>query len=229
MDAKGLNERACVADAHADSLMWNRDLTQQLSRGHVDFVRLKAAGVKLQCFTIVTRGFPVLGAFRVFMSYRRWPKPARRSEWVRATWQIDQLMDFCERSRGQVRVAKRRTDLESNLREGRISAVLGVEGAHAVEGRVERVGERYAKGVRFISLPHLSDNRLGGSSVPLLPPKRLTPLGRAVLDEMTRLGMAVDVAHASRGTLKDVLSHPTARLFCSHTGVSGLAPTLRNL
>ncbi len=229
MDANGLHQRACVADAHADSLMWNRDLTQQLSRGHVDFVRLKAAGVKLQCFTIVTRGFPMLGAFRVFMSYRRWPKQARRSEWVRAIWQIDQLMDFCERSRGQVRVAKRRKDLEDNLREGRISAVLGVEGAHAVEGRIERVGELFAKGVRFMSLTHLSNNELGGSSFPLMPPKRLTTLGRAILDEMTRLRMAVDVAHASRRTLKDILSHPTARLFCSHTGVSGVAPMWRNL
>lgn len=209
--------------------MWNRDLTQQHSQGHVDFVRLKAAGVKVQCFTIVTRGFPVLGAFRAFMSYRRWPRPARKSEWARAIWQIDQLIDFCERSNGQVSLVRRRASLEENLRDGRISAVLGVEGAHAVEGRIERVGELFAKGVRFMSLTHLSNNELGGSSFPLMPPKKLTVLGRAILDEMARFKMAVDVAHASRQTLKDILSHPTARPFCSHTGVSGVAPMWRNL
>jgi len=209
--------------------MWNRDLTQPSSRGHVDFVRLKEAGVKVQCFTIVMRGFPVVGAFQAFMRYCRWPKSARTSEWTRALWQIEQLERFCQRSQGEVRIAKRRADLESNLREGKITAVLGVEGAHAVEGRPERVAELFIKGVRFMGLIHLSNNELGGSSFPLMPPKRLTALGREILEEMTRLKMAVDVAHASRQTLHDILSHPSAQPFCSHTGVNGAAKMWRNL
>jgi len=210
MDASELHRKAWVADAHADSLMWNRDLTQQSSRGHVDFVRLKEAGVKVQCFTIVTRGFPLIGAFPAFMRYCRWPKSARTSEWTRAIWQIEQLEQFSARSQGEVRIAKRRSDLETNLRDGKISAVLGVEGAHAVEGRVDRVAELFAKGVRFMSLTHLSNNELGGSSFPLMLPKRLTPLGGEILDAMAKLKMAVDVAHASRKSLEDILSHPSA-------------------
>ena len=47
--------------------MWNRDLTVRSEEGHVDFPRLREAGVKLQCFTIVTRGFPFIGGFADLM------------------------------------------------------------------------------------------------------------------------------------------------------------------
>ena len=49
-----------LADGHADSLMWNRDLTTRQRRGQVDFPRLKEADVRIQCFTVVTRGYPVV-------------------------------------------------------------------------------------------------------------------------------------------------------------------------
>ena len=68
---------ACIADAHADSLMWNRDLTRLQTGGHVDFPRLAQAKVGLQCFTLVTRGLPVIGGFPVFAAARGWPRKAR--------------------------------------------------------------------------------------------------------------------------------------------------------
>ena len=60
VDIGELHRRVAVADGHADSLMWNRDLNCASEQGHVDFPRLKEAGVKIQCFTVVTRGLPVL-------------------------------------------------------------------------------------------------------------------------------------------------------------------------
>ncbi len=206
-----------IADAHADSLMWNRDLTRASSEGHVDFPRLKEAGVGLQCFTIVTRGFPFIGGFPLFAAYRRWPKEARRSPWTRALWQIERLEAFCSSSNGQVAVTTTRSQLVQNAEAGRVSAILGVEGGHCLEGRAARVDELYARGVRFMSPLHLSNNALGGSSFPLMGNRPLTPHGREVLDAMAKVGMAVDVAHASRRTLQDILEHPTTRPFSSHT------------
>src|SRR5262249_38413473 len=110
-----------------------------------------------------------------------------------------------------------------------LSAVLGVEGAHALERQAHRVQELFARGVRFMSLTHLSNNELGGSSFPLMPQKGLTALGREVLEAMVQVGMSVDVAHASDATLRDILSHPRARPFCSHTGVRGIQGGWRNL
>src|SRR4051812_38669084 len=94
-NAEEIHRRTCVADAHADSLMWNRDLVHGSNQGHVDFPRLRQAGVKLQCFTIVTRGFPIIGGFPVFAAWNRWPKQARRGEWARTLYQIDRLEMFC--------------------------------------------------------------------------------------------------------------------------------------
>ncbi|MBF5041071.1 peptidase M19 [Aggregicoccus sp. 17bor-14] len=228
-DVLELHRRWPIADAHADSLMWNRDLTVRSHEGHVDFPRLREAGVKLQCFTLVTRGFPFVGGFPVFGAWRGWPREALRGEWARAQWQIDRLEDFCRRSQGQAAIATRGAQLAQNLAEGRLSAVLGVEGGHALEGRVERLSELHARGVRFMGLTHLSNNALGGSSFPFMGNRTLSALGREVLDEMARLGMSVDVAHASEQTLEAVLSHPRARPFCSHTGVRSAGGGWRNL
>ena len=219
----------CIADAHADSLMWNRDLTRFSTEGHVDFPRLAEAGVNLQCFTLVTRGLPIIGGFPVFAAYRGWPRHALGGEWVRAIWQLDHLADLCRRSGGTVAVAHTGAELEANLAAGRLSAVIGVEGAHALEGRVDRIRELHARGVRFMGLTHLANNELGGSSLPFMGDRPLSAHGHEVLDEMARLGMPVDVAHASRRTLEDILGHATARPFCSHSGVSAVTPVWRNL
>ncbi len=229
MDARELQQRAFVADAHADSLMWNRDLTIESAEGHVDFPRLHQAGVKLQCFTIVTRGLPIIGAFPLFAAYRGWPRGARRGEWARASWQIDRMEEFCRRSAGRAAIALRASDIDENFRVGRLSAILGVEGAHALEGQVDRVRELFVRGVRFMGLIHLGNNELGGSSFPLVARKGLTNLGHRVLDEMASVGMSVDVAHASREVVEEILSHATARPFCSHTGIRAVAGSWRNL
>ena len=148
-DVLELHRRWCVADGHADSLMWNRDLCARSDEGHVDFPRLHEVGMKLQCFTIVTRGFPFIGGFEAFAAMRGWPREARASEWTRAVWQVEQLEAFCRRSEGRVRVTTTGQGLEDNLAQGRLSAVLGIEGAHAIEGQAERVAELHRRGVRF--------------------------------------------------------------------------------
>jgi membrane dipeptidase len=229
VDPKELLRRAGAADAHADSLMWNRDLNRASGSGHVDFPRLREAGVSLQCFTVVTRGFPFIGGFPAFALSRGWPTQALWGEWARCQWQLDRLDAFCAASGGQAAKADSRAALEANLAQGRLSAVVGVEGAHALEGRVDRVEALWRRGVRFMSLTHLSNNALGGSSFPLMRPRGLTAHGREVLEEMGRLGMSVDLAHASRRTLEDIFEVSGPRLMCSHTGVRAEGGGWRNL
>jgi membrane dipeptidase len=228
-EVDALHRRAPVADAHADTLMWNRDLNRRSRSGHVDFPRLAEAGVKIQCFTVVTRGFPYVGGFPLFAAWRGWPREARRGPWSRCVWQLERLAEACRASGGAAALTTTGRALEENLAAGRLSAILGVEGAQALEERVERVAELHARGVRFMSLTHLSNNALGGASFPGMRNRGLTPLGTQVLDAMAAAGMSVDVAHASPATLAGILAHPTVRPMCSHTGVQGAAPNWRNL
>lgn len=229
MDSASLHARAYVADGHADSLMWNRDLLTCSKSGHVDVPRLKEAGVDLQCFTVVTRGYPWVNGFDAFCRYRGWPLHARRSDWARCTWQLDRMAEFCRESKGAMSLTTRRDDLDRNFDAGTLSAVLGIEGGHCLEGQVDRVAELVRRGVTFMGLTHLSNNDLGGSSFPLMGDKPLTPKGHEVLEAMASAGMAVDVAHASRASLSDMLAHPKVRLLSSHTGVEGAHRSWRNL
>jgi membrane dipeptidase len=229
IDLDELHRRVPIADGHADSLMWNRDLNVASEKGHVDFPRLREAGVKIQAFTIVTRGLPVIDGFSLFMRKEGWPKEARASEWARCVWQLDNLEKYCAASNGLAAVTGQRAGLSENLAAGRLSAILGIEGAHAIEGQVDRVAELARRGVRFMSLTHLANNELGGTSTPLMGNRPLTPLGREVLDAMGHHGMAIDVAHASPSMMAELLAHPSARPFCSHAGVQGATRIWRNL
>ncbi len=228
VDVAELHRRAPVADAHADALMWNRDLTCASSTGHVDFPRLREAGVKLQCFTVVTRGLPVIDGFSIFAASRGWPAEARRSEWTRCTWQLDRLAHFCRESQGQASIAGTREQLTHNLEAGRLSAVIGIEGGHALEGDPTRVAQLVERGVRFLSLSHLSNNELGGTSTPFFGNKPLTALGETVLEAMAGARVILDLAHASPAMLPRLLTYP-GRVFCSHAGIAGAHAMWRNL
>ena len=209
--------------------MWNRDLNCAGTKGHVDFPKLKEAGVKIQCFTVVTRGLPVIDGFALFAWKHGWPRHARADEWSRCTFQVDRLAAFCRESNGGASITATGAQLEANLAGGKLSAVLGIEGGHALGGQVERVAQLYERGVRFMSLSHLANNELGGTSTPWFGNKPLTPHGREVLEAMAEVGMLLDISHASPSMLPELLTHTKARPFCSHAGVQGATPMWRNL
>src|SRR5512144_3395040 len=104
-DVNELHRRWCVADGHAGSLMWNRDLCARSTEGHVDFPRLREAGVRLQCFTVVTRGYPLLDGVGALGAVRGWPRAARRGPWARCRFQLDRMEALCAASGGAVGIA----------------------------------------------------------------------------------------------------------------------------
>jgi membrane dipeptidase len=229
VDAVALHHTAYVADAHADSLLWNRDLRCRQGAGHVDFVRLREAGVRLQAFTVVTQGFPVVGGFGPFAAWHGWPKAARASPWARAQFQISRLHSFCADAAARAVVVTTRSALDAAERDGRLACVLGIEGGHALEGRVERVAELARQGVRFLGLTHLSANALGGTATPGMGGRGLSAFGAQVVEALGASGLAVDVAHASPRLLEALLLQRQAPVFCSHAGVQGAKRNWRNL
>jgi membrane dipeptidase len=127
---------------------------------------------------------------------------------------------------GRVRLVLSRADL-AGIGSGKTSALIAIEGGDPLEGKVERVGEYHALGVRSIQIMHYRVNELG--DIQTEPPRhnRLTDAGAAVVQEMNRLGMVVDGAHAAPDTLRGILDVCRTPIIISHTGPAALRPNVK--
>jgi membrane dipeptidase len=240
--ALDLHRSLWVADLHADSLMWNRDLLERHGMGRVDVPRLIEGGVALQAFTIVSKtpwGMNVSSnsdrgdMLTLLLVAQRWPPRTWSSLLERALYQAQRLHDSAHSSGGAFRVIHSRAELESYERERRLkpaitAGYLGVEGAQVLEGELRNVQRLFDAGIRMMSPSHFFDTEVGGSA----HGERkigLTDFGRRVILEMERLGMLVDLAHASRRTIDDVLALSTRPVVFSHTGVRATCDSPRNI
>ncbi len=242
-EAAALHARLVVGDLHADSLMWNRDLLERGARGHVDFPRLQEGNVALQVFAVPTRVPALLSYERnsaeapdlmtALVVLQRWPLATWSSLTERALHAARRLDAYAAGAPGSVRPIREADDLEALLAEraagGRaVGALLAIEGAHALDGRLENVARLHEAGYRMVGLQHFFDNALGGS-LHGESGGGLTDFGRRVLDVLQLSGMIVDVAHSSPTVVEEVLELAERPVVVSHTGVRRACDHVRNL
>ncbi len=237
-----LHKRLLVADLHADSLLWNRDLLDRATRGHVDIPRLIEGNVALQAFTIVTKTPRNMNIdsntsdtdnITLLAIAERWPISAWSSLKERALYQARKLTDTARRSGGKFTLIKTRDDLSNyldrRLKEPGITAgFLGIEGAHALDGDLGNIDALFDAGIRMMAPTHFFDNDMGGSAHGV-EKGGLTDKGREMVKRMEARRMIVDLAHASARTIDDVLAIATRPVVVSHTGVKGTCDNNRNL
>jgi microsomal dipeptidase-like Zn-dependent dipeptidase len=237
-----LHSELRIADLHADPLLWNRDLNERSSHGHVDVPRLIEGNVALQVFSVVTktpkkmntdRNEGTTDEIQLLAIAERWPVRAWFSLKARALYQAEKLADLAEDSDGKLVFIRTRQDLERFLAgrekdKGKVGALLSLEGSHALEGSLDAVDELYAAGFRILGPAHFFDNEVSGSAHGVNK-EGLTELGRAVVKRMEERGMTIDLAHSSRKTIEDVLAIATRPVIVSHTGVKGTCDNNRNL
>jgi membrane dipeptidase len=214
-------------DLHADTLMWSRwigyDLlsrhTPPLPRaalgGHVDIPRMTDGGMGGQFFGLVS--LPFLGRSR---------GSARTIH-----EQIDALDETLARSAGKLRKVRTAAEVEQCRAEGAVSALLGIEGAHALEGDLEQLDTFARRGVRYLGLSHFSANE---ASFPAYGRGRddaegLTRFGHAVVERSEDLGILVDLAHINKRGFIDVCNRARKPPIVSHTGVVGAFSHWRNI
>ncbi|HST51176.1 MAG TPA: dipeptidase [Pyrinomonadaceae bacterium] len=240
--ATALHKTLLVADLHADSLLWDRDLLARSSRGHVDIPRLVEGGVALQNFTVVTKvpfgsnyesNSGSTDEITPLAVAERWPPAAWRSLKERALFQARKLDDAAARSGGRFVVIRTQGDLARFLERRKddprlVAGLLGIEGAHALDGDVNNVDVLFDAGFRTMAPTHFFDNEWGGSAHGLNK-TGLTDKGREMIRRMEARGMLVDVAHAAPRTIEDVLAISTRPVIDTHTGVRGTCDNLRNL
>jgi microsomal dipeptidase-like Zn-dependent dipeptidase len=249
-ETRQLHRTLLIADLHADSLLWNRDLLERGKRGHVDVPRLIEGGVALQAFTLVTQSPRGLNIERnsadsdtiglaFFLQLR--PPATWTSRTERALDQAKRLREFAEKSDGKFTLIHSRADLGKYLeRRERLSApkrlgdpgitagFLGVEGAHALDGDLGNLDRLFEAGIRMMAPTHFFDNDIGGSAHGV-EKGGLTEKGKEWVQRMEAKRMIIDLAHASPKTFDDVLKLATRPVVVSHAGVKGTCNNTRNL
>lgn len=240
--AAALHTSLFVADLHDDALLWNRDLLQRYTRGHADLPRLLDGHQALQVFATVTKTPKGLNYERngadsdsitLLAMAQRWPRRTWDSLLERALYQGEKLHATARDSGGRLTVVKSRKDMEDFVAQWQqdpkqVAAILALEGLHPLEGKLENVDKLVAAGFRMAGLTHFFDNEVGGSAHGL-EKGGLTPLGRQVVQRLQEKGVLIDLAHASKATIDDVLAMTTKPVLVSHSGVVGTCPGPRNL
>lgn len=232
-----------ISDLHCDALLWGRDLTKKGSIGHVDFPRMREANVGLEMFTIVSKSpsgqnmksnsadtFDNITPLTI-------AKGEAPNQWFslinRTLGQAESLHQFIEKENGKVIFVHDKQSLEEliharNTDKTVVGAMLGIEGAHALEGSLENLEKVYEAGIRMIGPTHFFDNELGGSAHGENG-AGLTEFGKSVITRMNELNIFVDLAHCSPAIVDDVLAMTTKPIMVSHIGVRAVLDSQRNL
>jgi membrane dipeptidase len=240
--ALALHKQLTVADLHADSLLWGRDLLERGTDGHVDIPRLADGNVALQVFSLPTKSPHGLNIesnddksddIHLLAIVERWPRATWNSLTERALYQARRLHQFARASQGGFVVIESSSDLHNYLERRHADAhltagLLSIEGAHALDGKLENLAVLYRAGYRMMSPSHFFDNDIGGSAAGVQK-TGLTEKGREWVRQMEARHMIIDLAHASPKTIDDVLAIATLPVVVSHTGVKGTCNNNRNL
>ena len=219
-DPLSIHQRAIAIDMHADTaqrlLDEQVDLQQELDDGHFDAVRAKAGGLDAQFFSI-------------------WVEPQLFGEtgakaMKRADDQIAVVRALAEKHPETWALATSADDIRTAVKDGKMAALMGLEGGYAIDERLENVQRYYDMGVRYMSPAwSVSTSWAGSSGDDVGRTRGLNEFGKSVVREMNRLGMMIDVSHVSDPTFWDIVNTSTAPVVATHSACRAIADVPRNL
>ena len=219
-DPMSIHQRAIAIDMHADTaqrlLDEDVDIQQKLMDGHFDAVRARNGGLDAQFFSIWVEPqlFGELGARAM----------------KRADDQIALVRGLAEKHPETWVLATSAEDIRRAAQEGKIAALMGLEGGYAIDERLENVQRYYDMGVRYMSPAwSVSTSWAGSSGDDVGRTRGLNEFGKNVVREMNRLGMMVDVSHVSDQTFWDIIETSTAPVVATHSACRAIADVPRNL
>jgi membrane dipeptidase len=178
---------------------------------------MRAGGMAVVCLADVPDG-PILGrnANNVLAAVRQ-PAPGQLYHYHldRIAW-MDELV-----ARHGIRRALTVADLKAAHAAGQPAIIVDIEGLDFLELKLERLEESYRRGVRTMQLVHYTPNDIGDFQTGAVVHNGLTPFGAEVIRACNRLGVVVDVAHATEGTVKQAAKVASGPLLLSHTALRG--------
>lgn len=187
--------------------------TPSVGKYHTDLERMQKGGMTAEFFSIY-----------VSRSYAKEGGASRR-----ALDMIDIVYRQAERHPEKLVMAYSTADIKRAKRQGKIAALMGIEGGHAIENSLMTLRSFYRLGIRYMTLTHSNTNDWADASTDEPRHNGLSDFGKEVVSEMNRLGMLIDVSHVSDKTMSDVLDISTAPVIASHSSAKALANHPRNI
>lgn len=207
-----LHERATVFDGHNDlalRVLDGADPSERLDGGHLDLPRAREGGLDGGIFAV-------------------WTDPAAPDPSAATLSRVERFRSWLEATPG-IRPVYRAADLAEAFQAGEVAAVIGVEGGYVVRDDLVAVDRLFDAGVRCLTLTWMAPTAWADAAGAEPVHGGLSAFGGKVVDRLQRLGVLVDVSHASDSTASDVLERAERPVVASHSGVRSVADHPRNL
>src|SRR5258707_3016214 len=214
--ARKLHFSSIVLDTHDDTTQRffskTFDLAKRNSDGSIDIPRMREGGMSAIFFSIWIDG-RIMGP------------PAIQ----KALDQIDAVHENVRRNSKDMMFCRTADDVRRAHAQGKIAALIGVEGGHMIGNDIRMVRICGDLGVRYMTLSHFYNDEWADSSTDKPAHNGLTDYGKEIIREMNRQGIMVDISHVSDKTFYDALSVSKAPLIASHSSCRALCDHVRDM
>lgn len=222
--AHRIHEKCLTVDTHCDTPMlmikagFSVRAENKTPHSRVDLPRMKSGGLDAMFFAVFTGQKP-----RTEENYKKTYKLAHQM--------LDSIHTMLKQDDDLATLALKSGDLAKVEKTGKRAIYIGMENGFPLAKDLSRVEEFYKLGVRYITLCHSYHNDICDSSSDTKPAEHngVSDFGKQVIAEMNRLGMMVDVSHASDKSFFDVLELSKAPVIASHSSVRAVAQHNRNM
>jgi membrane dipeptidase len=218
---KKIHNAAVLVDTHNDfpsasiekKVSFDTDL---LGKTHSDLNRMRTGGVDVQIFSIFCG-------------------PEQQHPYAFANREIDSVYEWAKRAPMRMTIVKTPGELIRAVKEKRLAAMLGVEGGHMIEDKIENLDNFYVRGVRYMTLTWNNSTSWATSAwdettkADSLSHKGLTDFGKKIIERMNELGMLIDVSHSGEQTFWDAIKFTKKPVIASHSSVWHFCHHRRNL
>ena len=220
-----IHKKAIIVDGHNDitSPMVDEDFNLASdSRGkfhkdgdpfHTDLSRFKEGGMTGEFFSIYVSG----------ADYQKGGKMRRAMDLIDATNRE------IEKHPESLVACTTANEIRKAKKQGKICALMGIEGGYAIENSLYALRNFYRLGIRYMTLTHNVSHDWADAHRGEVKNNGLSDFGKEVVREMNRLGMLVDISHVSVKVMNDVLDISTAPIIASHSSARALNDHTRNV
>jgi membrane dipeptidase len=211
--ADRLARECLLLDSHLDTPFElqkrMQDISGRIEGGHFDYVRARQGGLDALFMAVyVAPEYEEKGGAKVY-----------------ADGTIDMVEGFARKWPDKFALVNSIDEIKTQLGGGRISILLGIENGSALEDNLDNVQHFYARGVRYLTLVHSKNNHICDSSFDDGPKWHgLSPFGKELIVRMNRVGMMIDVSHASDEAFDQVLELSQAPVVATHSSCRCFTP-----